>query len=217
MKRMTLAAAAVALGALALPSAARAQGANLSSGPGSVPSTPPKVASPDRPDALPGAKAAKDRVTPAERPTGDMEPTDELFDAINRGDISSARDAISRGADLQGHNLLGMSPLELSVDLGRNDITFLILSYRGVEGAMRGHAPLQSASADAGKPGHPMTRAERRRAAQEAARARAATTTAAAAGTAGGNLRRARSTQYASDGGTPVPSAGFLGFDPGQH
>ncbi|WP_052945131.1 hypothetical protein, partial [Acidisphaera rubrifaciens] len=158
MNRMTLAAIAAALGAAALPASALAQGANLSSGPGSVPSTPPKVAAPDRPDALPGAKPAKDRVTPAERPTSEMEPTDELFDSINRGDISSARDAISRGADLQGHNLLGMSPLELSVDLGRNDITFLILSYRGVEGAMRGHGPTQSAAAaDAGKP---MTRAE---------------------------------------------------------
>lgn len=213
MNRMTLAAIVTALGAAALPASALAQGANLSSGPGSVPSTPPKAAAPDRPDALPGAKAAKDRVTPADRPTAEMEPTDELFDSINRGDISSARDAISRGADLQGHNLLGMSPLELSVDLGRNDITFLILSYRGVEGAMSGHRPPQSAAAGTGKPGQPMTRAERRRAAQEAARAAQARTATADGTAAGGNLRRARSTQYASDGGTPVPSAGFLGFD----
>jgi hypothetical protein len=59
-----------------------------------------------------------------------MEPTDALFDAINRGDIGTARDAISRGADLHGHNVLGMTPLELSVDLGRNDISFMLLSMR---------------------------------------------------------------------------------------
>ena len=60
-----------------------------------------------------------------------MEPTEALFDAINRGDIGTARDAISRGADLHGHNVLGMTPLELSVDLGRNDISFMLLSMRG--------------------------------------------------------------------------------------
>src|ERR1700757_1385559 len=65
------------------------------------------------------------------RPPSDMEPTDALFDAINRGDIGAARDAISRGADLRGHNVLGMTPMELSVDLGRNDISFLLLSMRG--------------------------------------------------------------------------------------
>ena len=47
-----------------------------------------------------------------------MEPNDALFDAINRGDIAAARDAISRGADLGARNILGMTPMELSVDLG---------------------------------------------------------------------------------------------------
>ena len=59
-----------------------------------------------------------------------MSPNDALFDAINRGDIAAARDALSRGAELDAHNLLGMTPMELSVDLGRNDISFLLLSYR---------------------------------------------------------------------------------------
>jgi hypothetical protein len=62
-----------------------------------------------------------------------MEPTEALFDAINRGDIATARDAISRGADLHGHNVLGMTPLELSVDLGRNDISFMLLSMRAAD------------------------------------------------------------------------------------
>jgi ankyrin repeat protein len=63
-----------------------------------------------------------------------MPPTDALFDAINRGDIAAARDALNRGADLNGVNVLGMTPMELSVDLGRNDISFLLLSMRGEDG-----------------------------------------------------------------------------------
>ena len=70
-------------------------------------------------------------VAPATMTPAEMEPNDELFDAINRGDIAAARDAISRGADLSGRNVLGMTPMELSVDLGRNDISFLLLSMRG--------------------------------------------------------------------------------------
>src|ERR1700722_18556247 len=81
------------------------------------------------PPALPGAESNRP-VVPATRPPTDMEPTDALFDAINRGDIGTARDAISRGADMRGQNVLGMTPLELSVDLGRNDISFMLLSMR---------------------------------------------------------------------------------------
>jgi hypothetical protein len=80
------------------------------------------------PPALPGATAT---VAPAEKTLTDLAPTDALFDAINRGDIVSARDAVSRGADLNGRNVLGMTPVDLSVDLSRNDITFLLLSLRG--------------------------------------------------------------------------------------
>ena len=82
------------------------------------------------PDAVPGSKP-RGPVAPATRPVGDMQPTDALFDAINRGDIAGARDALNRGADLNGVNVLGMTPMELSVDLGRNDISFLLLSMRG--------------------------------------------------------------------------------------
>ena len=82
------------------------------------------------PPALPGA-ASTGSPAPANHAPVDMEPTDALFDAINRGDIATARDAISRGADLHGQNILGMTPLELSIDLGRNDISFLLLSMRG--------------------------------------------------------------------------------------
>ena len=67
-----------------------------------------------------------------------MSPNDMLFDAINRGDAGDAREALARGADLGAHNVLGMTPVDLSVDLSRNDITFLLLSLRG---ASRADAP----------------------------------------------------------------------------
>lgn len=83
------------------------------------------------PPALPGAALGQDRVTPAEKSNNDMPPNDALFDSVNRGDIISARDALSRGADPNATNILGLSALEQSIDLGRNDITFLLISLRG--------------------------------------------------------------------------------------
>ncbi len=83
------------------------------------------------PSALPGAQVNRDRVIPAEHSTSDMSPTDALFDAINRGDVQAAQEAINRGADFNGRNVLGLTPLDESIDLGRNNITFLLLSLRG--------------------------------------------------------------------------------------
>lgn len=60
----------------------------------------------------------------------DVEPTSALFEAINRGSVAAAKDAVNRGADLGGHNILGQTPLEMSIDLNRNPITFLLLSLR---------------------------------------------------------------------------------------
>ncbi|HET6307676.1 MAG TPA: ankyrin repeat domain-containing protein, partial [Rhodopila sp.] len=73
----------------------------------------PKAA-PAAPDAIPGA-VARAPAAPATKGNGDLAPTDALFDAINRGDIAAARDALNRGADLNGVNVLGMTPMELSV------------------------------------------------------------------------------------------------------
>ena len=143
------------------------------------------------PPALPGATSSA-KPAPAERAPTDMEPTEALFDAINRGDIGAARDAISRGADLSGRNVLGMSPMELSVDLGRNDISFLLLSMRAGDRRAR---PTEVAQA---KP--PAKQA-----------ASKATRVSAPAHTAPAPQQTPR--LFANDGGTPVPSAGFLGFD----
>ena len=82
------------------------------------------------PPSLPGSHAAPTAVAPLDKTATDMNPTAALFDAINRGDTIAARDALSRGADPEARNVLGLTPIDESVDLGRNDISFLLLSMR---------------------------------------------------------------------------------------
>ena len=77
-----------------------------------------------------------------ERTNKDIGPTAALFDAINRGDGLAARDAINRGADMNGHNILGQTPLDMSIDLNRNPITFLLLSLRDSDTA-HNHSPAE--------------------------------------------------------------------------
>lgn len=191
-----------------------------------MPKNTPEKAPEPLPDAIPGYKA-REPAAPATRASGDMQPTDALFDAINRGDIAAARDALNRGADLNGVNILGMTPMELSVDLGRNDISFLLLSMRGEDSGRGSRAlgrdtpPVQPVSsiAKAGKPaGH-----------AQAGEGKVATGKATGAKVAGGKaagrkVARAEDTPivkkpvatpklFANDGGEPLPSAGFLGFN----
>jgi ankyrin repeat protein len=128
-----------------------------------------------------------------------MEPNEALFDAINRGDIATARDALSRGADLHAHNILGMTPLELSIDLGRNDISFMLLSMRAADDTR----PSQPRQARAAKP-------EPKPPARQAKRAPSR----AVAASAPAVSQTAR--LFSGDGGTPNPNAGFLGFDSGR-
>ena len=104
--------------------------------------------------------------------------------------------------------MLGLTPLELSVDLGRNDISFLLLSLRGsAAGSSVTRPPAEEASSA------PLTAADRRRA-QAAARQQAL------AQSHQQKLKRLplptpkRPVLFAGNGGTAVPSAGFLGFDP---
>ena len=141
-----------------------------------------------------------------------MQPTDALFDAINRGDIAAARDALNRGADLNGVSILGMTPMELSVDLGRNDISFLLLSMRGEDGgrgsrALGRETPTSlpvSKTAQNGKslaPGKPIPGKP-----GSGKKAQATNVPIGAKPVATPKL-------FANDGGTPLPNAGFLGFD----
>ena len=131
-----------------------------------------------------------------------MEPTEALFDAINRGDASGARDAISRGADLHGQNVLGMTPLELAVDLGRNDISFMLLSMRGADDDR--HPATAGGKAPAGK-------AAARQPSQAEAGQQSAGRSRKVAASAPAPAQTAR--LFSGDGGAPNPNAGFLGFD----
>jgi hypothetical protein len=161
------------------------------------------------PSAIPGAKA-REPVAPPTRSMSDMHPTDALFDAINRGDIASARDALNRGADLNGVNVLGMTPMELSVDLGRNDISFLLLSMRG-EDSGRGSRAVshETAARDQATEKLPAAKLQSRPA--KTARQRVLPAASVASGQPAHTVASPK--LFANDGGTPLPSAGFLGFD----
>ncbi len=169
---------------------------------------PPPLPAP--PPALPGA-ARHEAAAPATKPALDMQPNDALFDAINRGDMATARDALSRGADINGHNVLGMTPLELSVDLGRNDITFLLLSLRGSaapESPPGGAAVAANGPATAGVGKHVGAPAHPREPARLSAEVRATRPAPNAA-----SALAPASVRYAgSSPGTAIPQAGFLGF-----
>jgi hypothetical protein len=155
------------------------------------------------PPALPGAASRSDAVAPATKLGTDMSPNEALFDAIDRGDIAAARDAMSRGADLGAHNVLGMTPMELSVDLGRNDISFLLLSYRTTDSSPRATAQAQP---NAVAPG-----AAPKAAAVKSAPRVQVVPVKEVVPTAPQTPRL-----FANDGGTAVPNAGFLGFGTGR-
>ncbi|MDB5369461.1 MAG: hypothetical protein JWP20_1019, partial [Roseomonas sp.] len=97
------------------------------------PLTPNSAAGPNTPPpALPGLASRNPApAIPPDANFNNLGPNEALFDSINRGDLGAARDAVSRGADLESHNVLGLTPLEAAVDQGRNDIAFFLLSARG--------------------------------------------------------------------------------------
>jgi hypothetical protein len=161
------------------------------------------------PPALPGTL---NQFGPAERTQLDLAPTEALFDAINRGDITAARDAVNRGAELTGRNILGMTPLELSVDLSRNEITFLLLSLRGSGGAAGGPPPTIAAGASKAPVAKAAAHAPPKQpGSTQAPRSAAVQSRPTPAATA--RLPVAPQ-QFAGPGstGTPDPQAGFLGF-----
>lgn len=188
-----------ALAQRANPATIQTPGYRTGEGPNSEKST---RGGPAPPSALPGSRAEPTAVVPAQRVPTDMPPTEALFDSINRGDLPGARDAISRGADLQGINVLGLTPLELSVDLGRNEISFLLLSLRGNSG-FGASRPAEAVAAP-----KPPTRAERVAAAQ-AERVRRSQVAARPATNPAPQAPRL----FSGDGGAPNPQAGFLGFN----
>lgn len=189
-------AGAVALLALApLPAAAQlAPGGGAAAAPLFQGGHPKGSGAKPPPAALPGARGGK-ALAPAAADVAAMNPTQALFDAINRDDQAQARDALGRGADLRARDALGMTPLQLSIDLGRNDITFLLLSMRHAEASGPAAAAQTGAATRPAAllaPARPMPR---RRAAPKPV---------------------AAAPVVAAGGGAPVPGAGFLGFDPAR-
>ena len=146
---------------------------------------------PAEPSALPGSQP-RIGAAPLTKAPSEMGPTEALFDAVNRGDSPAARDAVTRGADLNGRNVLGLTALELAVDLGQNDIAFLLLSLRDADGGGR---PSKGATKTAAVPLVAVKRPT------PVVPVRTVPT-----------QRVAPQRAYPTDGGTPVPNAGFLGF-----
>lgn len=171
------------------------------------------------PPALPGARAEPDATAPPSRNAPDLPPTEALFDAVNRGDLPMAKEAVNRGADINGKNVLGLTPLELSVDLGRNQIAFLLLSLRGSSGYTTSSGPASASGAPAARAAAgPGTRAERlatqraeRKERLDAARAERAGRALAPAEPVAAVPMAPR--LFTGGGGAPIPQAGFLGFD----
>lgn len=165
------------------------------------------------PPALPGSRAEPMQAAPASKATLDMPPTEALFDAINRGDLASAKDAISRGADTNGHNVLGLTPLDLAIDMGRNEITFILLSLRSPE------TPAVPDRASTGRltaiksPARTARRDSHRQVAQRGPAPQQVLVRPAGYTMTGTRTAKAEAPRrFAGDGGTPNPGAGFLGF-----
>jgi hypothetical protein len=158
------------------------------------PSVQPKAPTPDfAPPALPGAGDAPGIATaPKVKKADQGDPTTELFTAINNNDYNSAQDAISRGADLGAQNALGETPLDLSIALNRNSLTFLLLGARNEAGGGTQAPPVAAAPA-------PVTYAARP---QPVSVESAPVAHSAPAPVMGNNP------------GTPNASVGFLGFGP---
>lgn len=138
----------------------------------------------------PGAPAA----IPA--PEAAANPTEALFNAINLGDLDQVRAAVGAGADIGARNVLGLTPLDLAIDLGHSEIAFYLMSLGRV--SSRPPAPAPAAP--------PAPRAPQPRGAAAVPPAPAATAT--------GPVPAAPLWQ--GGGGSPVPQAGFLGFDAGR-
>ena len=142
------------------------------------------------PPALPGAQSGGPGAQSG-RVALDMPPTEALFEGVNRGDIETVRDALSRGAELNAQNILGITATELAIDLGRNDIAFLLLSMRNAEKPRAGQrqGTTRTTQAPAPRPVQPTQRVAVSRNQPTVQRS------------------------FPNDPGTPAPSAGFLGFD----
>jgi hypothetical protein len=193
--------AIAALLALPIPEAAAQFGRNGRAG--GLTDQQPEASRPP-PAALPGLQYRRAPEPIPADPSQNLGPNAALFDAINRGDLPAAREAVGRGADIESRNVLGLSPIDAAVDQGRSDILFFLLSVRGSSGS-------QGAPPPAAEPVRPA-------AAPRLAPRRNGTPAAPAADRTVPNpvQQVANPRLWAGDGGAPNPAIGFLGFDAGR-
>ncbi len=178
-------------------------GAGGGPGGGSAPQPAP-VTHDVAPPALPGAGAPAPLATaPVAQKPAIADPTQALFAAVNSGDYNAAQDALSRGADLTAKNGLGETPLDLSIALNHNSITFLLLATRNETGG-------SATGASASGPAMPV-------AAPTGSKPSASKPTGPARAKPRPAVRPPAPAVQLTPGnnpGTPDPSAGFLGFAP---
>jgi hypothetical protein len=154
---------------------------------------------------LPGARPAT--VVSKGIINGDLlSPNDELFDAIDRGDTNAARDAIARGAALDATNAVGQTPIDESVSLGRNDITFLLVTLLHAGGSQITDAQGPMAMPPPNTLG--LSNTDERAVSTPVSFFGSQTP----ASTTRYHARGAVAPRYAGTPATPVPSAGFVGF-----
>ena len=176
------------------------------------------------PPGLPGLQYRRaPEVIPVD-PNAQFSPTEALFDAINRGDLATAKDAVARGADLEATNVLGLRPEEAAVDQNRNDILFYLLSVRGLYRNGGPPEAEQSRAADR-RPGRNARTSRTARAGEEgeeapAPRSRRGQAPASLTAERGAPLPSTAAVRnprlWANDGGSAQPDVGFLGFDAGR-
>lgn len=186
--------------ALVVPAHAQMAGGmgGAGGGPGKM---QPKLPAPNiAPSGLPGVGGMAPLATsPNMQKPSSGDPTQQLFTAINNNDYGAAQDAVSRGADLRAVNQFNETPLDLSIALNHNDITFLLLGTRNE----------LAAQGDNGSDvmGAPWTLDQTTKPTKNSGRSHSSNAIVP--------VRAAQKVVIPSgDTGTPNPQAGFLGFNP---
>lgn len=198
-----------ALGLVLALGAGAAAMAQISMGGAGAPQ--PQARTPDiAPPAVPGAGGGAPLATgPKMQQPASGDPTAALFTAINKGDYSGAQDALSRGADLGAKNQFGETPLDLSIALNRNTITFLLLQTRNEMGGVSG--PVGQAWTLDGSTPAPVHKGKAKGAHPASAPHAVSPVPAPRPASAAPN---SAPVPIKGGTGTPNPQAGFLGFDP---
>jgi hypothetical protein len=201
MRDVRFLAVGLALSVVAAPALAQLSPGGMAGAPGvgAGAAPQPRVHTPDiAPPALPGAGNQAPLATgPKMQKPSSGNPTQDLFAAVNSGDYNSAQDAISRGADLNAQNPFGETPLDLSIALNRNTITFLLLQTRNELSAQGGGGPPPQSPALGKTAGSQPDNHKHNATAQSSVQVKSGPRININVGT-----------------GTPDPEAGFLGFEP---